>query len=145
MWENFNAAAVFAEAKVVSEARHQWAPGAFKRLWKEQDGMCAICRVEMQPGGQQANSVCRDHCHATGKGRGLLCVTCNILIGMAHDDPRILRSAADYLDEHASECVQSTEMPTISRSACVVSKTRSGRDRSRMERNRFWEATLPAK
>ena len=39
-----------------------------------------------------------DHCHKTGKIRGLLCSTCNLMIGNAYDNPEILRSGANYLE-----------------------------------------------
>lgn len=41
-----------------------------------------------------------DHCHATGKARGLLCSNCNHAIGKMKDDPSLLRKAATYLENH---------------------------------------------
>jgi hypothetical protein len=32
----------------------------------------------------------------------LLCSSCNRMLGIAKDDPEILRSAADYLELHAA-------------------------------------------
>lgn len=40
-----------------------------------------------------------DHCHVTGKARGILCRNCNTLLGMAEDDEEILLSAMSYLRE----------------------------------------------
>lgn len=40
-----------------------------------------------------------DHCHKTGKVRGLLCITCNTGLGMANDDIRILNNMINYLKE----------------------------------------------
>lgn len=57
---------------------------------ESQDGKCAICLVEPE------RSVV-DHCHDTGKVRGILCDTCNRAIGLLKDDPEILISAARYL------------------------------------------------
>jgi hypothetical protein len=38
-----------------------------------------------------------DHCHATGRVRGLLCVGCNAAIGHFRDDVTTVQSALDYL------------------------------------------------
>lgn len=38
-----------------------------------------------------------DHCHKTGKVRGLLCSKCNMIIGQSNDDPSLIRRWADYL------------------------------------------------
>jgi len=39
-----------------------------------------------------------DHDHVTGKFRGWLCGKCNTILGMAGDDPDVLRLLATYLD-----------------------------------------------
>lgn len=64
----------------------------YDRMFVEQDGACAICRKT------QSRAFDVDHCHATGKVRGLLCTNCNRMVGHAHDDADRLRAAAEYLD-----------------------------------------------
>ena len=39
-----------------------------------------------------------DHDHDTGKIRGLLCTSCNTMLGQAHDDCEVLKRAIDYLE-----------------------------------------------
>jgi hypothetical protein len=59
-----------------------------------QDYKCKICK---QPPSGIKEVLCVDHCHATGKIRGLLCGTCNMLIGSAKEDKSILANAINYL------------------------------------------------
>ena len=60
-----------------------------EKLIEEADGLCAICK--------QPDLLVIDHCHATGRVRGLLCMKCNVALGFMKDDPTRLRAAADYL------------------------------------------------
>ena len=67
----------------------------FWKLLEKQGGVCAICGTS-EP-GKGRTRMCVDHCHRTGKVRGLLCGSCNRSIGQLGDDPDILQRAADYL------------------------------------------------
>lgn len=64
----------------------------YQAMLQTQDGKCAICG---SPSPEKELSV--DHCHQTGKVRGLLCNPCNIGIGYMYDDPIRLLSAVKYL------------------------------------------------
>ena len=66
-----------------------WADYSAMRI--EQGDRCAICRADVE-------RLCADHCHKTGKVRGLLCRKCNFALGYLRDDPAIARAAAEYLD-----------------------------------------------
>lgn len=69
-----------------------------------QDGRCAIC---LRKPRKQVLAV--DHDHKSGGIRGLLCNFCNHrLLGAAHEDPAILRRAADYLDSYAVQAESET-------------------------------------
>jgi hypothetical protein len=57
-----------------------------------QGGLCAICRA--------APAAHVDHDPETGAVRALLCFNCNGGLGQFKDDPRVLRAAAEYVEEH---------------------------------------------
>ena len=75
---------------------------AFDKLFKGQNGKCAICGLELvdenDKGRKVSNAYPRiDHCHETGKIRGLLCNRCNIAMGTFEDDIELLGNAVAYL------------------------------------------------
>ena len=72
----------------------------YESLLRKQGGACSVCK-KPETATARTGVVRRlnvDHCHDTGKVRGLLCVACNVAIGMACDDPKRLRALADYLE-----------------------------------------------
>jgi hypothetical protein len=68
-------------------------PEDYRALFESQHGACAICGKPETPGSR----LHVDHDHTTGAVRGLLCNHCNVLIGMAGEDPATLRKAIAYL------------------------------------------------
>jgi hypothetical protein len=66
-------------------------PNDYDRLFARQRGSCAICRE------RPAKTLCIDHCHATGKVRGLLCRRCNLGLGHLDDSPSLVSAALAYL------------------------------------------------
>jgi hypothetical protein len=62
----------------------------YQTMFAEQGGKCAIC-------GKQTNRLLVDHCHTTGKIRGLLCPACNSGLGMFKDNIESLSTAIIYL------------------------------------------------
>lgn len=69
-------------------------PKEAERIREQQGGLCAICN-EM-PNGR---GLMVDHCHTSGKIRGLLCHYCNCGLGHFRDDVVRLRAAADYIEK----------------------------------------------
>lgn len=66
----------------------------YTKLKLEQSGCCKICnRHESEFKIQLA----ADHCHKTGKVRGLLCTSCNRALGLFRDNTDVLISAIKYL------------------------------------------------
>lgn len=72
--------------------RYGLTKGSFEQLLIEQGGVCAICK---RP--QRSKRLAVDHCHKTGRVRGLLCDACNHGIGMLGDSADRCRAAANYL------------------------------------------------
>ena len=66
----------------------------YNLLLESQDYGCVICGTK-KPGGRGNFHV--DHCHKTGRVRGLLCHHCNVSLGGFRDDPTLLYNAIDYL------------------------------------------------
>ena len=56
----------------------------FDALLISQAGRCAICRHPF--GITRKDGPCVDHCHRTGRVRGLLCHGCNVLCGTLEMD-----------------------------------------------------------
>lgn len=71
----------------------------YARLFKAQNGVCAICSGECSTGRRLSV----DHDHDTGHVRGLLCGNCNQGIGKLGDCPKLLRKAADYLESPTNQ------------------------------------------
>lgn len=65
----------------------------------EQNSKCKICdrHITFEVNAQRAEKACIDHCHATGKVRGLLCPNCNSALGHVNDQIEILEKMKDYV------------------------------------------------
>lgn len=68
--------------------------------WSKQQGdCCKLCGIHVSAFTGKKKKLCVDHCHKTGKVRGLLCESCNSMLGMAKDNVDTLLRAVDYLKE----------------------------------------------
>lgn len=65
----------------------------YMRMVESQGGKCAICGKKLS--GVRGVNI--DHCHKTGKVRGLLCRSCNLGLGFFRDNNDILDKAIQYL------------------------------------------------
>ena len=82
------------------KTKYGMTPEAFDLLLEAQGGKCAIC------GGNDLKDERGfrphvDHCHKTGRVRGILCGRCNKGIGALRDDVDIVRRALAYLEGSA--------------------------------------------
>ena len=67
-----------------------------ENLYIAQEKKCKICNIEY-PSVSKHKGLYIDHCHTTGKVRGLLCTKCNGLLGACKDSVDLLKSAIDYI------------------------------------------------
>jgi hypothetical protein len=77
----------------------------YDRMLAAQGGVCKVCGTDV-PGGRGVEfhvdhdrACCPGH-RSCGKCiRGLLCSPCNVILGLAKDDPERLRGLADYIEQ----------------------------------------------
>jgi hypothetical protein len=67
----------------------------FDSMLAAQGGGCAICARKDSGAPDRVMSV--DHCHESGKIRGILCHYCNVGLGNFQDDPDRIMTAVAYL------------------------------------------------
>ena len=79
--------------------RHGLTIELFDAMVAAQNGVCAICHQGTKSLLGEYLSV--DHCHKTGFVRGLLCGSCNTLIGQIDDSIDILESMISYIRRNA--------------------------------------------
>lgn len=63
------------------------------------EGHCEVCGADPIAEGNKTG-LCIDHCHETLTFRGLLCTSCNLMLGYGRDSTEVLRSGATYLENH---------------------------------------------
>ena len=101
----------------------------FDLMLTRQHGVCAICRTK------PPERLSVDHCHATGKVRGLLCSKCNCGLGFFRDEPRRLRAAAKYLlASRRRKAVRSKDAGA--RNGAARARPRGGQARARQIKRR---------
>ena len=72
----------------------------------EQDHKCCICKSQLLK--QNGSKNCKrthavDHCHESGRVRGILCIRCNLGLGYFKDNATTLVAAARYIQENSIE------------------------------------------
>lgn len=70
----------------------------YNKMLLKQEGKCCICgRTQKEAAPGRKGNLVVDHCHETGKVRGLLCHHCNAALGQFQDDVKVMRRAIKYL------------------------------------------------
>lgn len=73
----------------------------YEELLSKQNGKCVICNIDNNGKYRsKLRAFAVDHCHSTGKIRGLLCSDCNTGIGLLKDNVNFLESAIKYLNKN---------------------------------------------
>ena len=73
-------------------------------MWEQQERGCKLCLKPLPSPGEcktETKGTHIDHCHVSGKVRGILCSRCNHAIGLFEDDAARLLRAAAYLTDHS--------------------------------------------
>lgn len=78
----------------------------FTELISLQRSQCKICGEALLSGSFtvekiiKKDEICVDHCHSTGKVRGLLCHSCNVALGHVKDNVEVLSKMIEYVQQH---------------------------------------------
>lgn len=71
-------------------------------MFAEQKGLCKICNKTWH------RKLWVDHDHVTGKVRGLVCSSCNVVVGYYEKDSTLYLKVAEYLREKEQDGANST-------------------------------------
>ena len=72
----------------------------YESMLMQQNNVCAIClRAETATNRGKVKRLAVDHCHTTGKVRGLLCHNCNTTLGKYEDKPELIKRFIEYLED----------------------------------------------
>jgi hypothetical protein len=77
------------------EERYGLTEAQIQEQSQKQNHLCLLCHKKQKCGKRQRLYV--DHDHTTGKFRGLLCFSCNSMLGFAKDNIEVLQEAIQYL------------------------------------------------
>ena len=66
------------------------------KMLEAQGGCCKLCNKTSSVKNRKWHV---DHCHVTGRIRGILCHNCNVMLANAKDNPDTLLAAIAYLAE----------------------------------------------
>jgi len=99
-WAKDNAEHLFNYRRKSLLAKYGINSDIYNSMITDQKGSCKICGTK-NPGRKNKHFYV-DHCHKTGKVRGLLCAHCNLAIGQFGDNPDIILRASMYVRKEGS-------------------------------------------
>jgi hypothetical protein len=76
----------------------------YQKILESQEGCCGNpgCKTK-KPGAPGRTRFYIDHCHETGKIRGLLCHSCNLALGHVQDQIKKLEGLIEYLNDQSTD------------------------------------------
>lgn len=86
-------------SKIQRLKRYNLTESEYHDLLTQQNNVCAICKNDKK----HKNDWHVDHCHKTGKVRGVLCHHCNNALGQAKESIERLYLMIEYLKRHNGE------------------------------------------
>ena len=89
-----------ARAQARNKKRHGLTGEERKARFEAQGKICDLCKRPMEKTGHGREDAVLDHDHITGENRKFIHSKCNLIIGIANDDPQLCRLAAEYLERH---------------------------------------------
>ncbi|HCH9337366.1 TPA: hypothetical protein NNW70_004295 [Salmonella enterica] len=81
-WKNSNKNKILASKYKTTESE-------IISLLEKSSNKCEVCNKTFK--------ICIDHCHTTGKVRGVLCMRCNAALGLLQEDQYIVSNLLDYI------------------------------------------------
>lgn len=96
------------ECRKTASVISKYGEDVYSKFFDLQNGVCAICGraewvVAVQNKTKEPDRLCIDHDHATGVPRGLLCRSCNWLLGRVGDNLDWMIAAIEYLSGGESD------------------------------------------
>jgi ribosomal protein S14 len=82
--------------------RYNITTNEFDKAIIEQHNRCLLCGRPFVGIGNCGLAPVQDHCHKTGKNRGIIHRKCNQAIGLFDESPEKLRGAIEYLEGWAA-------------------------------------------
>mgnify|MGYP003625557836 CR=1 FL=1 len=71
----------------------------YNKMLSDQNNSCKVCNIKFNINIKMITPHV-DHCHTTGKIRGLLCMNCNTSLGFLKEDTKIMQKLIEYVKEH---------------------------------------------
>ena len=89
LWRANNKEKIYMRQRV---AKYKISYEQYEQMRVSQNNKCAICEKEFK----NSKDINIDHNHLTNKVRQLLCMKCNVAIGLFYDDENIIEKALKY-------------------------------------------------